>query len=36
MNKAYRKYIRVVWIGISVIAILGMVAFTLLPVIYYG
>lgn len=31
-----RKTIRVLWIIVSVIAVAGMIAFTLLPVIYYG
>lgn len=30
-----RKTSRVVWITVSIIAVAGMIAFTLLPVIYY-
>lgn len=33
--KLSRKVSRIVWIVVSVIAVLGMIAFTLLPVIYY-
>lgn len=33
--KIPRNVTRVVWIVASIIAVLGMIAFTLLPVIYY-
>lgn len=33
--RPYRKITRVVWIAASVIVVIGMIAFTLLPVIYY-
>lgn len=33
--KLSRKISRAIWIIVSVIAVLGMIAFTLLPVIYY-
>ena len=33
--KLPRKVSRAIWIIVSVIAVIGMVAFTLLPVIYY-
>lgn len=36
MNNKYKKYLNFIWLGISILAILGMVAFTLLPIIYYG
>lgn len=32
----YRKISRIIWIAVSIIAVAGMIAFTLLPVIYYG
>ncbi len=30
-----RKASRIIWITVSIIAVAGMIAFTLLPVIYY-
>lgn len=34
MHKRQKKIIHAIWVGISILAILGMVAFTVLPLIY--
>jgi len=36
MFKKQKKIINAIWIVITVFAVLGMIAFTLLPLIYYG
>jgi len=36
MFKKQKKLINAIWIVITVFAVLGMIAFTLLPLIYYG
>ena len=33
--KLPKNVTRVIWVAVSIIAVIGMIAFTLLPVIYY-
>jgi hypothetical protein len=34
MKKWHKKGVRIVWLVVSIFAVLGMIAFTLLPLIY--
>lgn len=34
MKKWHKKGVRAVWLTVSILAVLGMIAFTLLPLIY--